>query len=159
MRTNGCVVEMRCGNQTTAPYADIERERGEVLGGSSAKEVTPVASSSKSNNSGGAIVGAEVHSDILSPAKSAAGQVISYDITDTRLSRQLTGHKSHHISIRHLNTSSLNACYTAPFVRCGGYLNEWMNFTLSPYTPLWNLHVHSKHTEKFRSVPCECLTA
>ena len=38
-------------------------------------------------------------------------------------------------------------CYTAPFVRCA--LTE-------SWTPLWNLHVHSKHTEKFRSKLCSC---
>ena len=43
------------------------------------------------------------------------------------------------------NTSG--GCYTAPFVRC----NE-----SDPWTPLWNLHVHSKQTEKFRSVRCQC---
>lgn len=43
--------------------------------------------------------------------------------------------------------ASLAICYTAPFVSCGGG-TDW--------TPLWNLHVHSKHTEKFRSVLCNC---
>ena len=38
-------------------------------------------------------------------------------------------------------------CYTAPFVRCGEE---------SPWTPLWNLHVHSKHTQDYRSVACPC---
>ena len=38
-------------------------------------------------------------------------------------------------------------CYTAPFVRCGD----------SPiWTPLWNLHVHSKHTQDYKSVACPC---
>jgi hypothetical protein len=39
---------------------------------------------------------------------------------------------------------------TAPHVRCGE------NETLTEWTPLWNLHVHSKHTAHYRSVPCEC---
>ena len=38
-------------------------------------------------------------------------------------------------------------CYTAIFVRC----DEDQEWTL-----LWNLHVHSKQTENFRSVPCPC---
>lgn len=38
-------------------------------------------------------------------------------------------------------------CYTAPFVRCSEE---------SPWTPLWNLHVHSKHTVDYRSKPCDC---
>jgi hypothetical protein len=42
-------------------------------------------------------------------------------------------------------------CLTAPFVRCmqGKPGDE-------RWTPLWNLHVHSKHTTHFKSVPCEC---
>lgn len=38
-------------------------------------------------------------------------------------------------------------CYTAPFVRC----REG-----APWTPLWNLHVHAKHTQDYKSVPCQC---
>jgi hypothetical protein len=38
-------------------------------------------------------------------------------------------------------------CYTAPFVRCGGE-KHW--------TPLWNLHVHSKHTIDYKSSLCDC---
>ena len=38
-------------------------------------------------------------------------------------------------------------CYTAMFVRCDND-HEW--------TLLWNLHVHSKQTGSFRSVPCPC---
>jgi hypothetical protein len=38
-------------------------------------------------------------------------------------------------------------CYTAPYVRCGGDLN---------WTPLWNLHVHSKSTIDFKSTQCDC---
>ncbi len=40
-------------------------------------------------------------------------------------------------------------CFTAPFARCG-LDNERV------WTPLWNLHVHSKHTHNFRSLPCQC---
>lgn len=39
------------------------------------------------------------------------------------------------------------SCYTAPFVRCGTQVH---------WTPLWNLHVHSKHTIDYRSKPCDC---
>lgn len=44
-------------------------------------------------------------------------------------------------------------CYTAPFVTClasakKGYKAGW--------TPLWNLHVHAKHTQDFRSKVCSC---
>jgi hypothetical protein len=39
------------------------------------------------------------------------------------------------------------SCYTAPMVRC----NESL-----PWTPLWNLHVHSKHTRDFQSKACVC---
>jgi hypothetical protein len=41
-------------------------------------------------------------------------------------------------------------CYTAPFVRCSDE---------SPWTPLWNLHVHSKHTIDYKSAPCDCPVA
>ena len=43
------------------------------------------------------------------------------------------------------------SCYTAPFVRCGQEGNE-----TNPWTPLWNLHVHSKHTLDYRSTSCPC---
>lgn len=42
-------------------------------------------------------------------------------------------------------------CYTAPFVRCGLEENQ-------PWTPLWNLHVHSKHTQDYVSTVCDCAT-
>jgi hypothetical protein len=38
-------------------------------------------------------------------------------------------------------------CYTAPFARCSD---------AAPWTPLWNLHVHSKHTADYRSKRCDC---
>lgn len=38
-------------------------------------------------------------------------------------------------------------CYTAPFVKCG---------ESAIWTPLWNLHVHSKNTQDYKSVPCDC---
>lgn len=37
-------------------------------------------------------------------------------------------------------------CLTAPYVRCYG----------GDYSRLWNLHVHSKHTNSYRSLPCDC---
>lgn len=40
-------------------------------------------------------------------------------------------------------------CYSAPFVQCGDDLH---------WTPLWNLHVHSKHTMEFKSELCPCLS-
>ena len=40
-----------------------------------------------------------------------------------------------------------NHCYTAPYVRCGE--DQLL-------TPLWNLHVHSKKTQNFRSRRCDC---
>lgn len=45
-------------------------------------------------------------------------------------------------------------CYTAPFVKCGDINDE----VVSDWVPLWNLHVHSKHTENYVSKPCECGT-
>ena len=43
-------------------------------------------------------------------------------------------------------------CYTAPFVKCGDAESE----THTDWVPLWNLHVHSKHTENYLSRPCPC---
>eukprot|EP00601_Ochromonadales_sp_CCMP2298_P021991 CAMPEP_0173303164 /NCGR_PEP_ID=MMETSP1143-20121109/18744_1 /TAXON_ID=483371 /ORGANISM="non described non described, Strain CCMP2298" /LENGTH=872 /DNA_ID=CAMNT_0014243857 /DNA_START=97 /DNA_END=2716 /DNA_ORIENTATION=+ len=43
----------------------------------------------------------------------------------------------------HLETQ----CYTAPFVRCSEQ---------APWTPLWNLHVHSKATPDYLSQRCPC---
>eukprot|EP01033_Poteriospumella_lacustris_P010355 gene10355-7360_t len=47
-----------------------------------------------------------------------------------------------------LGESTPPRCYTAPFVRCGG--------EGSAFHPLWNLHVHSKHTPNYRSQACDC---
>jgi hypothetical protein len=49
-------------------------------------------------------------------------------------------------------------CVTAPFVLCG---NESINLavTTRPHVPLWNLHVHSKHTRAYMSEPCDCASA
>ncbi len=50
------------------------------------------------------------------------------------------------------NTGHALECYTAPFVQCGDIEDN----NQSPWVPLWNLHVHSKHTENYISVPCKC---
>lgn len=46
-----------------------------------------------------------------------------------------------------LTKSTSSLCYTAPYVRC---LNS------SSWTPLWNLHVHSKLTAWYNSKTCDC---
>jgi len=58
------------------------------------------------------------------------------------------------------SSDSLN-CSTAPFVRCG----IWNMSSHQPpmdgsyiWHPLYNLHVHSKHTKQFLSEPCPCNT-
>ena len=40
-------------------------------------------------------------------------------------------------------------CLTAPSIRCEHEANR-------SFTPLWNLHVHSKRTSQFQSIVCEC---
>lgn len=46
----------------------------------------------------------------------------------------------------------LGECYSAPFVRCqASELKE-----RASWIPLWNLHIHSKQTEKYVSKPCPC---
>jgi hypothetical protein len=39
-------------------------------------------------------------------------------------------------------------CYTAPYVQCGQGTRNW--------TPLWNMHIHAKHTFDYESKPCDC---
>jgi hypothetical protein len=48
---------------------------------------------------------------------------------------------------KNFTVSIYETCFTAPFVRC--------NQTYA-WSPLWNLHVHSKNTQKFASQPCNC---
>ena len=52
-----------------------------------------------------------------------------------------------------LNITSTKICYTTPYVQCR---QGRSNSSITPWTPLWNLHVHSKTTIKFKSLPCEC---
>jgi hypothetical protein len=52
-----------------------------------------------------------------------------------------------------LNITSTKICYTAPYIQCR---QGRSNSSITPWTPLWNLHVHSKTTIKFKSLPCEC---
>ena len=59
-------------------------------------------------------------------------------------------------------TSPALECYTVPMVRCGATDDELpsaANDTKKKevdWTHLYNLHVHSKHTENYISQPCEC---
>ena len=66
-------------------------------------------------------------------------------------------------SSTHDNNNNNKKCLTAPFISCGEYwmppgMNRtWADLPVdSGWTPLWNLHVHSKHTMDYRSLPCEC---
>lgn len=45
-------------------------------------------------------------------------------------------------------------CYTAPFTHCG---EQPLNNTAPVWTALVNLHVHSKNTQEFLSLPCPCV--
>jgi len=51
------------------------------------------------------------------------------------------------------NQTRLMKCYTAPFVHCP---YDFTAGEYGPWTPLWNLHVHSKRTQQFVSLPCAC---
>ncbi len=59
-------------------------------------------------------------------------------------------------------TSAALECYTAPHVRCGNIDEEMPGGALQnakkgdEWVHLYNLHVHSKHTENYISQPCEC---
>ena len=57
-------------------------------------------------------------------------------------------------------TSPALECYTVPHARCGDISsnnNSQQNYN-NDWSPLWNLHVHSKHTANYVSSPCECGT-
>ena len=56
--------------------------------------------------------------------------------------------------LRVLNITSTKICYTAPYVQCRIAQNK---SSVTPWTPLWNLHVHSKTTKRFKSHPCKCI--
>jgi hypothetical protein len=51
-------------------------------------------------------------------------------------------------SKKHHHKKGGGRCYTAPYVRCNDDLH---------WTPIWNLHVHSKNTDEVRSTLCSCL--
>jgi hypothetical protein len=51
------------------------------------------------------------------------------------------------------NQTRIKKCYTAPFVHCPW---DYTSTEYGPWTPLWNLHVHSKRTQQFVSQPCPC---
>ena len=56
-------------------------------------------------------------------------------------------------------TSPALECYTAPYVRCGNMEDISQSEDAQKgdeWTPIWNLHVHSKHTVNYVSEPCEC---
>lgn len=55
-------------------------------------------------------------------------------------------HQTHSEEAEHFPHSLHSTCHTAPFVRC-----EHSN-----WTPLWNIHIHSKNTGKYMSRPCSC---
>ena len=50
-------------------------------------------------------------------------------------------------------SKAIHSCYTLPYVQCGV---ESIGDGLGPKVPLWNLHVHSKHTHLFHSKVCPC---
>jgi hypothetical protein len=81
---------------------------------------------------------------------------VDYGFHHDRHGRHHLHHKMHHglpaLALSSLNSSVTGSkrkghCYTAPFVRCGDD-KQW--------TPLWNLHVHSKHTIDYKSSFCDC---
>eukprot|EP00607_Mallomonas_marina_P000363 CAMPEP_0182434778 /NCGR_PEP_ID=MMETSP1167-20130531/71733_1 /TAXON_ID=2988 /ORGANISM="Mallomonas Sp, Strain CCMP3275" /LENGTH=243 /DNA_ID=CAMNT_0024625025 /DNA_START=453 /DNA_END=1184 /DNA_ORIENTATION=+ len=58
--------------------------------------------------------------------------------------------KWHACTVRML--CDVRVCETAPYVRCG------YSPTAADWTPLYNLHVHSKRTSVYLSEPCPCNT-
>jgi hypothetical protein len=48
----------------------------------------------------------------------------------------------------HSHQKKKGRCYTAPYIRCNDDLH---------WTPIWNLHVHSKNTDEVKSSLCNCL--
>lgn len=57
-------------------------------------------------------------------------------------------------------TVGYDSCHTAPFVKCFNSSVESENEITVPadegYFPLWNIHVHSKRTDRFVSQSCTC---
>ncbi len=69
----------------------------------------------------------------------------------SQLRRNEDGDNQKHRSLMNVDHKpSKGRCYTAPHVRCENDPH---------WTPLWNLHVHSKHTVDYLSEQCDCKKA
>ena len=139
---SGCVIEMICGNQTISPYAAMP-----VL-----TSLTSSSSSSSSGNSGSSISGGDSSNSNSNSISGAIGSSNSNGASanSVRVAQGIdesTLSPADRTSLQYYKTHLDAVCYTAPFVRCSED---------SPWTPLWNLHVHSKHTQDYKSVPCDC---
>ena len=144
-----CELQMRCGNQTVAPY--VFTPKGGTPGMTQANSHSTNSSNSDSKGDGGSSSGggssvigsSDSHHTGNSSSGSNAGTVIH-----TAHGELLT--PMERLELLWWEEHQETFCYTAPFVRCSED---------EPWTPLWNLHVHSKHTQDYKSERCECPTA
>ena len=128
LRTNpSCVAMMMCSNMT---LTERFLTRNAELNSFTASHAS-LGNTSSTDSSPSVAIAATADPTVTSNI--ASNQTISLSLRRSQL------------EVPSSNTGG--GCYTAPFVRC----NE-----SDPWTPLWNLHVHSKQTEKFRSVRCHC---
>lgn len=120
---------------------------GQFLGGTSAKKGKDKHFSDASHISGQAIRTNFCRVHMLCGNMTEFG----YALSIPALAEAPHAQASHTIALEGVKQQR---CYTAPFVRCGGEPTEH-----DAWIPLWNLHVHSKHTGDVRSHLCPCNTS
>eukprot|EP01040_Poterioochromonas_malhamensis_P015354 gene15354-17172_t len=83
-------------------------------------------------------------------------QILCHNVNSPSTPREMTSEELVEVQKLPLMTSEVvvGQCYSSPFVRCqASELKE-----RATWIPLWNLHIHSKQTEKYISKPCKCST-
>ena len=85
---------------------------------------------------------------IIGQAIGVSNCVVSMKCSDATLDIRLNS------NFHSPNVTNTKLCYTEPHVQCRQGRSRG---SIIPWTPLWNLHVHSKTTKKFKSHPCECV--
>ena len=136
------------GSEIPAPTIDgiwDPNSWGQFLGGTSNKKGRDRGFSDASH-----IAGQAMRTSSCRPSMLCANSTTATSGSTQLMQRRLRHH--HHSiigdhSILELATNTSLKCSTVPFVRCSDD---------APWTPLWNLHVHSKHTSDYKSKPCAC---
>ena len=148
MRTNFCRPQMICSNNSIHFLASVISETTMIsvssTSGSSGGVTTTIDQQRSINNIHGSRK--RIKRSYLSPLKTEPEGGVRL-LNDTGL---VTKDSTPTLSTPTITTSiweNVTYCYTAPYVRCDGQ-EKW--------TPLWNLHVHSKHTIDYKSMKCVC---